>query len=120
MPYHRVILPLLALFGVLLSLGVVGAMPACAATPQAALASADEGHACCHHGKDQASPKNSDHHPKADCTGKCLMECCRAMMPAEVKLDRIAVAPALTQSVALPAALVTLTTPDSIFHPPKA
>ena len=61
--------PVLAMLGVLLSLMVVGAMPACAATPQKALAAADDSHSCCHHDKNQSSPKAADHHQKADCTG---------------------------------------------------
>lgn len=124
MPRRPVILALLAVFGVLLSLTGAGAAGACPAPAGVAAAvapapMADAGHACCHQADSQAPQDGDPQNHQQDCASKCLMQCCRAMVPVEITLDLIGQAPVVASAPALAAVAENLTSPEPIFHPPK-
>ena len=106
----RLFLVILALLGQLAVSLVVAAPQACQASSSATV---QQHKSCCH---DQPGTPHKHH----DCSGKCLMECCRAMVPAQIELDHVGDAPAI--ATAMPVSLVAhdLTDSDAIFHPPKA
>ena len=107
----RLLPVILALLGQLAVSLVVAAPQACHVS--ASTAAVAQHKSCCHD-KPQTPQK------RHDCSGKCLMECCRAMLPAEIRLDQVGDAPAIATAAATSDFARDLTQPDAIFHPPKA
>src|SRR5215204_5119467 len=74
-------------------------------------------HDCCaKHRSEDSKPR-----PKQDCDGAaCVMQCCRLIsVPSTSSNLMVFEAPPLQHGLILPVVLHTLTTPESIFHPPR-
>ena len=116
MPRPRSILSLLVACGIMLSLAGLGVPMACAGNATAKTVVA-ETHSCCHTKDVPKTPAGSG---GSDCGSKCLMQCCRLMMPADVPLNRTGVAPAIAGALPASDFASDLTNPDPLFHPPRS